>query len=73
MENLKSLKSAVSETRRKYIAALREFDAIPDRRESEKETALLALRLADRDFKDARGKVTRFLNAASAVNAPRVK
>jgi len=73
MENLKSLTSARRNALREYETAFAEYNSIPDRREVEKEIALYSMRVAYRRYMDARSAITRFQNAAYAVNAPRAK
>jgi len=57
-----------------YIAALDEYHSIPDRRASEKDTALMFVEVAKRNLdiaKEARSEITRLANARSAKFAPR--
>lgn len=73
MKTLKSLNAARRAARREYLAAVAEYHSIPDRREVEKETALFWMRTTYRRYMDSRSAITRFANAAAAVNAPRAK
>lgn len=71
METRKSLKLALALARREYLAAVAEYDLIPDRRETEKETALVWYRVTHSRYLAARSAITRFENAAAAKFAPR--
>lgn len=57
-----------------YIAARNEWESIPDRRASEKETALMFFEVAKRNLEvaiEARSEITRSENSCSAKFAPR--